>query len=528
MSANSASLDVLVVGAGPVGLVAAHELARRGVQVRIIDKRTAPTDESRACAVHARSLDMFDRMGVAEELIAAGVKSIDMNMVVGGNTLMRVPFNSIDSAFPYCLVVPQTETERVLTEHLTALGITVERGVTATALTQDDDAVHVSVERADGVTEQITAAWLIGADGGHSTIRHLVGAEIGRAFNSERFILGDVVADHQLGDTHMYTFLSPDGPVVTIPMGEGRVRIMPQIQVSSAAPLNSPPTVEDLQRIVDERVGCITITDSHWLTSFEIRYGQVSDYRHGRVFLAGDAAHIHSPAGGQGMNTGTQDAFNLAWKLTAAVRGEGGQTLLDSYQDERHPVAHNVIRFSSLLTKVGTLSGGARTVRNAVMRAAGHVPPITHKMANNLSEANVSYNGSLVIVNGGCKRAKIAAGQYLPHIADQQLHKHLRATVGASDTGHVILTVAADKISPAKTPINQIQVLVIGEENPVGEESPGGEYDHVIVDSNGIIAQRYGLDRGGRIVVRPDGYIGAVLTLNDQTGLNSYFAQIAC
>jgi 2-polyprenyl-6-methoxyphenol hydroxylase-like FAD-dependent oxidoreductase len=513
--------DVLVVGAGPVGLVAAHELARRGVRVRVIDKRTTPTDESRACAVHAGSLDMLDRMGIADDLLGLGVKSLDMNMVVDGKTLMRVPFEGVDSAFPYCLVLPQAETERVLTDHVTALDITIERGVTATALTQDDDAVHVSLQRADGGTETITTPWVIGCDGGHSTIRQLMGAELEQASNRERFILGDVEAEHHLGDTHMYTFLSPHGPVVTIPMRGGRIRIMPQIPDTPGTPFNQHPTVKDLQKIIDERVGGITVTESHWLTGFEIRYGQVSAYRHGRVFLAGDAAHIHSPAGGQGMNTGMQDAFNLAWKLAAVVHGDGGQTLLDSYHAERHPVAASVIKFSGLLTRVGTLRGGGRLLRNVMMRGVGHISFVTGRIASNLAETNVGYKSSPAILHAGLKHAKVAAGQHLPYIRDRQLHEQLRTAAGASNTGHVILTVTAGTPAPAATPNGQVQVLVSGNDTPVRG------YDHVIVDKNGIIAGRYGLHDGGRIVVRPDGYIGAAISLHDQTGLEDYFARIA-
>ncbi|MDM2349432.1 2-polyprenyl-6-methoxyphenol hydroxylase-like oxidoreductase [Mycobacteroides abscessus subsp. abscessus] len=512
------SSSVLIVGAGPVGLVAAHELARRDVQVRIIDKRPIPTDESRACAVHARSLDMFARMGIADELIAAGVKSVDMNMVAGGDTLMRVPFNRVDTAFPFCLVIPQTETERVLSEQLQALGVTVERSATLTTLHQDDDAVHVDVEYAGGDTEQISTPWLIGADGAHSTVRDLVEAEMKRESDNERFVLGDVVADHHLGDDHMYTFLASDGPVVVIPMGNNRIRIMPQVPATSDKP--TAPTVEDLQSIIDERVGGITISDTHWLTSFDIRYGQVAQYRHQRVFLAGDAAHIHSPAGGQGMNTGTQDAFNLAWKLAAAVRGDGGQELLDSYHTERHPVARGVIRFTNLLTKVGTLDSGAAAARNVVMRAAGHIAPITHAMASNLSEANLRYNGNRIIVKAAPKHAKITAGQHLPYIDDQQLHEQLWTATSASNTGHTVLVIAPNGIAPTRAPLDQIQVLI------ASDDTCADRYDHHIVDKNRIIANRYGLRDGGRVIVRPDGYIGAVLSLHDHHGLDEYFARI--
>ena len=352
---NPDAPQVVVVGAGPVGLVAACELARHGVRVRIFDRLGTPTDESRAIALHARSLDMLDRMGVADELIATGVKSTGMNMFVKGKRLFRVRLDTVDSAFPYTLVTAQTETERVLGGRLNELGVTVERGIEVVAMTQDDDAVHLTVQHADGSTAHVKTSWVVAADGGHSTMRHLVGTKLEGSFKGERFVLGDVECEHHLDNTNMFTFFSPEGPVVTLPMRGGRVRFLAQIHDAPGAPLNLHPTQEQLQKILDERVGGITITTSHWLTCFEIHHGQVPAYRHGRVFLAGDAAHIHSPAGGQGMNTGMQDAFNLGWKLAMAVRGDGGEILLDSYHTERHPIAEGVIDFTGMLTKVGTL-----------------------------------------------------------------------------------------------------------------------------------------------------------------------------
>lgn len=517
MSTES-SPEVLVVGAGPVGLVAAHELARSGVRVRIIDKLAQPTEESRAIALHARSLDMLDRMGIIDDLLATGVKSTGMNMVAKGKTLVRVPLDGVDSAFPYTFVTAQTETERVLTAHVTALGVTIDRGYTATALSQDDDAVHVTVQGPDGAIEQITASWVIGTDGGHSNVRKMVGAKLEGSFQGERFILGDVEAEHGLGNTSMYTFFSPDGPVVTLPMRGGRVRFLAQIHDAPGTALNLHPTQQDLQQILDERIGGITITQSHWLTCFEIHHGQVPAYRYGRVFLAGDAAHIHSPAGGQGMNTGMQDAFNLAWKLAAVIRGDGGQALLDSYNAERHPVGKSVIGFTGLLTKVGTLKGGARLVRDAVIRAAG-LTPLTRAMAGNVEETSVSYRKSPIAVGGRPRHAKVAAGDHVPHVNDAEVQKRLNA-VCAQNRGHTVLTVAAGRVAPAAGGPGQTRVLIAVNDTPVAG------YDAVIADPQGVVAQRLGLRHGGRVVIRPDGYIGAVASLDDTTTVADYFAKV--
>jgi 2-polyprenyl-6-methoxyphenol hydroxylase-like FAD-dependent oxidoreductase len=521
MSTTPHNPDVVIVGAGPVGLVAACELARRGVTFRIVDKLEAPTDESRAIAVHARSCDMLDRMGVLDDLLATGVKSTGMNMFAGRKKMFRVPLESVDSPFPYTLVTPQTETERVLTEHLTALGVTVDRGLTLTGLSQDDDVVHLTLQRVDGTTERVDTQWVIGTDGGHSSVRHLVGTKLQGSFKGERFILGDVEVEPHFDNTNMYTYFSPDGPVVTLPMRGGRVRFLAQIHDAPGTPLNLNPAKEELQKTVDERIGGITITTPHWLTCFEIHHGQVPAYRWGRVFLAGDAAHIHSPAGGQGMNTGMQDAFNLCWKLAMVIKGDAGDALLDSYHAERHPVGKAVIDFTSLLTKIGTLKGVARIARNAIVRVVGNIRPAVRMMASNVEETNIAYKGSPAVSSSGSRHAKVTAGSHIPHVNDDELEKRLSAAWAPSHTGHVVLTITAGKPVPAAGPAGQLQVLVAADDTPVGG------YDSVIADPDGVIAGRYALRDGGRVVVRPDGYIGAITELDNQTGVADYFAQIA-
>jgi 2-polyprenyl-6-methoxyphenol hydroxylase-like FAD-dependent oxidoreductase len=520
MTATPQNPDVVVVGAGPVGLVAACELARRGVSFRIIDKLAAPTNESRAIAVMSRSLDMFDRMGIRDELESTGVKATNMRLMSGDSQLARVTFGGVDSAFPYSLLTAQTETERVLADRLSQLGCTVERGVELVELVQDHDTVTLTLRGQDGATESVTTSWVVGADGAHSTVRHLVGTKLQGSFQGERFILGDCDAEHQMDAESMCTVFSPAGTVIMMPMRDGRARLMAQIHDAPGTPLNLHPTQDDLQRILDDRVGGVTITDSHWLTCFEIHHGQVSSYRHGRVFLAGDAAHIHSPAGGQGMNTGMQDAFNLAWKLAAVVQGEGGKALLDSYHAERHPVAERVIAFSNNLTKAGTVRGGARVLRNAILRVLSSIPAVGEKMASTVEEVTIGYQGSPAVL-ASATHAKITAGQHLPHIDDPQLQKQLSQLCGADNAGHTVLTVTAGKAAPAAGPAGHAQVLLAADDTPVGG------YDAVVVDPAGLVTKRLGLRDGGRVVVRPDGYIGTVADLDDSRGVADYFALIA-
>jgi 2-polyprenyl-6-methoxyphenol hydroxylase-like FAD-dependent oxidoreductase len=517
---NNPNLDVLVVGAGPVGLVAGCELARRGIRVRVIDKLVQPTDQSRAIAIHARSLDMFDRMGIVDEMLSTGIKARGMQLYAGHSKLFRVPLGEVDSAFPFTLTTAQTETERVLGEHLESLGVTVDRGAELATLTQDDDAVHAILQYADGSTEQVSASWVIGADGGHSRVRKMVGTKLAGSFVGERFLLGDVVCEHSLDLDSMHTFFSPDGPVVVLPMRDGRMRFLAQLHDAPGTPMNMHPTQGELQAVIDRRIGGIRVVRSHWLTSFEIHHARVPAFRWGRVFLAGDAAHIHSPAGGQGMNTGMQDAFNLAWKLAAVVDAAAGDALLDSYEAERAPVADQVIAFTDRLTRAGTLSGLPRRIRDMVIRMLSHVPAAGRFMAENAEEVNINYRKSPIIVRSRPRRAKLAAGEHVPHLTDAALQKQLGAVWGPDNTGHVILTIATHPVAPAAGDAGQTQVLVTTDDAPVAG------YDSVVADPEGLVAQRFGLKNGGRIVVRPDGYIGAVAALDDSTKVADYFTKI--
>jgi 2-polyprenyl-6-methoxyphenol hydroxylase-like FAD-dependent oxidoreductase len=516
--------EVVVVGAGPVGLVAGCELARRGVRVRVIEKLAQPTDQSRAVAVHARSLDMFDRMGIVDEILSTGIKAIAMQLYAGHSRLFRIPLGDVDSAFPFTLNTAQTETERVLSERLHSLGVTVERGVELVALSQDGDTVQLTLQHENGTTEQAIASWVIGADGAHSTVRRLVGTKLAGSFEGERFLLGDVDAEHSLDLDAMHTFFSSDGPVVILPLLDGRMRFLAEVHDAPGTPMNTHPTQEELQAVIDRRIGGIRLVRSHWLTSFEIHHARVPAYRWGRVFLTGDAAHIHSPAGGQGMNTGMQDAFNLAWKLAAVVSGtvsgRAGDTLLDSYEAERVPVADSVIAFTNRLTKAGTLSGVPRRIRDVVIRMVSHVPAARRVMADTAEEVNVGYKNSPLAVGRRPRHAKIAAGEHLPHVVDAAIQKQLSAACGAQNTGHVVLTVATGPVAPAVGGHGPTQVLVTVGETPVAG------YDTVVADPNSLVAQRFGLKNGGRIVIRPDGYIGAVASLDDTTTVADYFAKV--
>ena len=441
MNANTRdeTFGVLVVGAGPVGLVLACDLARRGVNVRLIDRRTRPTEESRAIIVHARSLEMMERIGTVDALIASGVQLSALEMHADGELLGHVELGSVDSPYPFSLATAQTETERVLTERLEELGVTIDRGVELVGLEQDNHEVRSALRHADGSEEMFVSSWIVGADGSHSAVRDQVGTKLEGSFKGETYLLGDVEADYDFDRRAAHTCFSPThGPLVVFPMLGERLRLIAQIDSSDA---DVTPTLEQLQLICDHQGAGIRLHASHWLTVFEIHHAQVPEYRFGRAFLAGDSAHIHSPALGQGMNTGMQDAFNLGWKLALALSGQAAPGLLDSYNQERHPVAAKVIKQTTTVTKAGSLPHKLqRNLRNHAMHLALGLGSVQRLVRDQGEMINIAYPDSPITAGAGKRdRAHPRPGEATTNVPGFEPALH---SVLAADTGHTALYVA--------------------------------------------------------------------------------------
>jgi 2-polyprenyl-6-methoxyphenol hydroxylase-like FAD-dependent oxidoreductase len=406
---------ILIIGAGPVGLTMAAELARYGVAVRIIDRSPHPTETSKALVVWTRTLELMDRMGCTAAFLGAGLRAHGASMRSGSTVLGRTGFDDIASAYNFALMLPQRDTERLMTAHLQALGATVEREVELVSFVETADCVQARLRHADGREEAVETPWLIGCDGAHSTVRHGIGIEFHGSAQGDDWMLADVrlEGDGTPPADEIATYLHRDGPFVVFPIPGGRARVIATVGKTDLAHPRPDPTLAEVQAMVDSRAGGgFRVLDPVWLANFRINERKVSDYRRDRIFLAGDAAHIHSPAGGQGMNTGMQDAINLAWKLAMVIRGDAASSLLESYSPERSAVGEVVLRNASRLTDLATLAHpAAQAARNLALRFMLGLHAVQHRMAMTMSEIEIAYAKSPLSVGRGAG-ARLPPEQY--------------------------------------------------------------------------------------------------------------------
>lgn len=513
--------EVLVVGGGPVGLTAACQLARYGARVRIIETLEAPTTESRAVSVHARSLEMLAALGVLPRLEARGRRIPALEFVDGrtGAARARIDITGIPSRHPYVLDVAQPDTEAVLAERATELGVVVERGVTLTGLVQDADGVEVTLRSGEG-EETARVGWVVGADGGHSTTRTLAGTKLQGGFHGQHFAMADVDVDTPWPPDAIRMFQHPDGMGMLFPLAGDRARIMFLVDdPGTGAP---DPTLEQIQALADARSGGrVRVRNPRWLTYFEVHHAQVPQYRLGRVLLAGDAAHIHSPAGAQGMNTGIQDAANLAWKLALVARHRADPALLDTYHDERHPVGAMVVRTTTTLTNVGTATGPEEAVRNLALFLVGHLPPIADTAAATMTETTINYRDSALSVHHGAHRRGTArAGEHAPDpgclIRPEDTPVAVEDLLTRPGLLLLVRSHSAECIDDLRNDLGDLGTVV---HIVATAGSAAG-----VVDPDDTIGRAYGWGSTGMALIRPDGYLGLVADAADAAVLRGYLA----
>lgn len=523
---------ILVVGAGPVGLVMAAELARHGARVRLVDRLAEPSPLSKAIAIHARTLEAFADMGVAPAILADGNKVHAVNFYGEGRRIGRVSLDPIDSPFPYILNLAQDDTERLLAAHAASFGVTPERGVTLESLAQHPDAVEVTLLHPDGRAETTRFPWVVGCDGAHSTVRKAVGLTFDGAPYEYDWILGDVELEGDLPRDEMHTCLHSAGLLACFPLGGRRVRFIADRPPAPAGQTHPEPTREDFQRILDERgLQGNTVAETHWLSSFRIHHRMVPHHAVGRVFVAGDAAHIHSPAGGQGMNTGIQDAYNLGWKLALAWRGLANETLLDSYHAERHPVAARLLEQTDAMTRAIAIKGTLhRAMRDQAIGMVTQLGFLQSRVVNQLAELEVQYpasplaqrpQGWLGWLQGGPQGGDRAPDAPLTEAASGhacRLHELL------AGPHHTLLLFLGDLDRDARAPWLALGEAVQARLGELGQQvtiatspAPGGYMDH-----GRVAHERYGVRPAAAVLVRPDNYVACRSTTPDGRELSAY------
>ena len=395
---------VLIVGAGPVGLTMAVQLTRYGIPCRIVEKRSGTTDKSKAIAVHSRTMEIFEDMGIIHEALDRGLRCEGGSVFANDERIVHITIEDLDTPYPFILDLNQSDTEAILWEHLQSLGVEVEWQTKLTNLEQNDETVNVTIQKFDGSTEKLSVDYVCACDGAHSFCRQALNLDFpGDAYPRE-FLLADVQIDWSNSRNELYAYLSEKGFAIAAPIKGGNWRVItesslePSLQDASKSNQESP-TLEDLRKILQEIVPTpFVISNPIWLSYFRIHHRMLNHFREGRVFFAGDAAHIHSPVGGQGMNTGIQDAYNLAWKLGLVYQGIGQQQLLDSYDAERRPIAENLLTQTDIAFKAVLLRHPiSQTIRDHLAAFLGSLEIVQHRLQQRIAMLTIDYRESPIV-----------------------------------------------------------------------------------------------------------------------------------
>ncbi|MEU2261256.1 FAD-dependent oxidoreductase [Streptomyces sp. NPDC019645] len=509
----SASPQVLVVGAGPVGLTLAHELLRRGVRVRVVDASDGPATTSRAIATHPRTLETYDQMGVVDEMLARGQRIEAFTLHHNGRRLARLDadYTQMPTRYPFTLCIDQVKTEEVLRAALRAFDVEVEWGVRLTDFAQDGDGVTADLTAADGGVETVRVAWLAGCDGGHSAVRKKLAMPL-LGESSDTWLIADADIDVDLPRNSIHWVRAGGVTMMMVPMSTpGRWRLLDTVSRDGRPAAVAERFSRELSRGLGRPV---RVAEPVWVSVFTFQQRMIESMRKGRVLLAGDAAHVHSPASGQGMNTGIQEAFNLGWKLTMVLRGQADERLLDSYSQERVPIGRALLQSTKgatfLVQLKNALAGVALPVVFSVVRAVPALRvKIQRKVLGGVSGLRIGYPQSVLTHIESAPGKGPAPGQRVTAVplpgdavAHRTLIEQLRRPVWTLFT--------------AGPPGEQVRSLADG----------AGDWLRIrtLEGPDAPLADALGLSTGGWLLVRPDGYVSARGRRTDRVLLSSALA----
>lgn len=510
--------DVLIVGAGPTGLMLANQLGRQGVRATIIDRHAGPALQTRALGVQARTLEIYSHLGIAERAVALGKRAIGADLWAQGRRMARVPLGDIGrdlSPYPFLLILGQDDNERLLGELLPKWGMAVQWSTELVGLEQAADRVSARLRQPDGTVRELSAAWVAGCDGARSAVRDLNRIAFQGAPYEHVFYVSDTQVTGPMVPDEINVYLWLDGFHLFFPMrGTDHWRIVGILPAALRG--REDVTFDEVVPSIRQEAGSgVSIQSCTWFSTYRIHHRRAARFRERRCFLLGDAAHVHSPVGAQGMNTGLQDAYNLGWKLALVVAGRAGPSLLDSYQEERIPIAERLLsttdRLFTLAVSEGRVAGLVRTRAVARMLAlAMRVRRIQRLAFRTISQIGIRYRGSpLSETRPELPRAAPRAGDRFPWVR---------------------LRLAAD--GPAEDLFGRLDdtrftLVVIGQ--PAVAVPALDDLLHTLSvptdPANDRELARVGIPRRACYLLRPDGYVGLAGSELDGAAVTRYLSE---
>ncbi len=522
---------VLIIGAGPTGLMMACELARHGISFRIIDKKPEPTAYSNATWIQTRTIELLDHIGLIDRFLRNSHSCHAINLYANGEIALQIPLNQIDSTYPFILMLPQHETEKLLNQHLEELHYHVERSAELVKVTQQENLVISTIQHTDGSTEEIASDWLIACDGANSKVRELCQIVFPGQDLPEQFM----VADAEMGsclpsnEIHLFfdagTIFPEKGTILAaFPWGSKQYRITANLYQEHS---RQTFTTHEVKDAVHERTyGNYTAESVAWISPFWIHSKVVENMRHGAIFLAGDAAHIHSPLGGQGMNAGLQDAYNLAWKIALVIKNKAKSTLLDSYHLERHPIVSDIVSQTETLTKMALFDPAFIGKLTNFGTHIARQKPLAKNIGMQLTQLSIQYQNSPIInYTTSINTQSPQQGERVPDVtinASSRLFDYLHNTLhnvllftGTTDGNN-------QKLLTLQTWLNEHFADLV-KTHLIAKNKVNNKDD--IFDEHSAIHQAYHISKPTIYIMRPDNYIGYCSQELDSAPIEKFLRQ---